>query len=255
MPVRGPTGKPFLTAACFDANAKANRLASAGRGRPNAASDTRSNCLFFGDAHHQLWQLHAAGPLPLSATYSGSSSNAADTGNPGSSAAAAAVGGSDNGDGGSSSVRPAAPSAAAGTADDADDEALLTEHNCHPHLSCARETSATSSISDECGLVGAVCSHGQPLLGLQAAMPAPERFVYYDVEVTYLQELVDLGVMYLDTGCTYGAHWRVHIPGLRSFVIYVPWWHARGHGEGCYLKNSGFYKAGEFAKKLHTCCA
>lgn len=232
IPVRGPTGKPFLTAACFDANAKANRLASAGRGRLSTAPDASDGCLFFGGVHQELWQLHSAGPLPLSATYTGGSGDAANRDS--------ATEGDNNSAAGSSSA-----TAAAAAGDEELELEAQVEHNCHPHLSCARETSVSSSISDEHGLVGAVCAHGQPLLGLMAAMPAPERLLYYDLLTSHLQELVDLGVMYLDTGCTFSAHWRLHMPGAPRFVIKVPWWHARGHGEECYLKNSGFYQPGE----------
>lgn len=234
IPVKGPTGKPYLTAACFDANAKANRLASAGRGQLSTAPDPSDNCLFFGGVHQELWQLHRAGPLPLSAVYTGSSSANADR---------------DSAVQDGSSSAPGSSSTAAAAAAASDDELELdaqVEHNCHPHLSCARETSVSSGISDEHGLVGAVCAHGQPLLGLMAAMPAPERLVYYDLLTSRLQELVDLGVMYLDTGCTFSAHWRLHMPGAPRFVIKVPWWHARGHGESCYLTFSGFYYPGEF---------
>jgi hypothetical protein len=80
------------------------------------------------------------------------------------------------------------------------------------------------------------------------AMPAPERFLYYDVLVSFLLQLVDLNLLYLDTGCTYAAHWRIYMaddPG--PLQIKLPWWHARGHGAECYLENSGFYMPGECA--------
>jgi hypothetical protein len=238
MPTKGPTGKPFLSAACFDGNAKANRLASAGRGRANAVSDTCSDTLFFGSVHQEVWKLHSAGPLPLSATFPGSIGSGQD-----SSDGSAAGSGSNS--------RRRADTAAAGTngaAADSDEELeaeAQVEHNCHPNLSCARESSVSSSISDEHGIVGAVCAHGQPLLELYLAMPAHERLLFYDLAASFLAARVDLGVMYLDTGCIFEAHWNRHMPGPPPFDIKLPWWHARGHGEDCYLKNSGFYKPGE----------
>ena len=137
----------------------------------------------------------------------------------------------------------------------ADDIALELEahieHHCHPRLSCARGTSLSSSISDECGVAGAVCSHGVPLLGCMLAMPAPERFLYYDLLVAFLLQLVDLNVLYLDTGCTYAAHWRIYMSGVQDpLQIKLPWWHARGHGAECYLQNSGFYMPGESRSAL-----
>lgn len=59
----------------------------------------------------------------------------------------------------------------------ADEVSIEVAGECHPQLSCARETSLHSGISDECGLAGGVCSHGFPLLGMFLAMPAPERFL------------------------------------------------------------------------------
>lgn len=173
-----------------------------------------SSYRFFGAPHQELWQLQASGPLPMSATCGSSTST---TSNPDA---------------------------------DADDIALeleaQVEHDCHPRLSCARETSLSSSISDECGVAGAVCSHGVPLLGCMMAMPAPERFLYYDLLASSLLQRADLKVLYLDTACTYAAHWRIHMSDVPPPLnIKVPWWHARGHGPDCYLQNSGFYLTGE----------
>jgi hypothetical protein len=230
MPSLGPTGKPYLVAACFDANVKANRYKAAGRGRP--ATTTPGDGLFFADPHKKLWELHGSGqPLPLSCAFSSSDSSSGDGGG--------------DGPGGTAE----APGAAGSSAVDADDAAIeldaQVQHQCHPQLSCARETSVSTGINDECGIAGCVCSHGVPLLGGMLAMPAPERMLYYDLLASSLQTQADVMVMYLDIGCTYTAHWDLHMPGPPPGSIKLPWWHARGHGEGCFLQNSGYYMPGE----------
>jgi hypothetical protein len=133
-----------------------------------------------------------------------------------------------------------------GSAAVADDLDLELEGQCHPRLSCARETSLTSGISDECGLAGCTCSHGVPILGGFLAMPAPERFLYYDLINDHLLPLLDIDVMYLDTGCVYKVHFAASnapdAPAPKH--IRVPWWHCRGHGAHCAPFNSGLYLTG-----------
>jgi hypothetical protein len=130
MPEVGSTGKPFLFAACGDAMVKGNRYARAGTSSAAATSSSDSKLMFFGTPHKQLWQMSAAGPLPLRMVF---------------------------GDTGSSSDSTASPARAA-AADEDDDAALEldthVQHQCAVQLSCARETSLNNSISDECGLVG-----------------------------------------------------------------------------------------------------
>jgi hypothetical protein len=127
----------------------------------------------------------------------------------------------------------------------ADEVSIEVAGECHPLLSCARETSLQSGISDECGVTGGVCSHGQPLLGMFLAMPAPERFLYYDLALQELLLEARVNVMYLDTGCSYSRHRQLHLPlAAAPSHIRVPWWHARGHGASCYLCNSGLYLPG-----------
>lgn len=140
---------------------------------------------------------------------------------------------------------------------DADDSIELGEE-CHPRLSCARESSLFSGVSDVCGLAGGVCSHGQPLLGAFMAMPAPERFVYYDLALQELLQSARVNVMYLDTGCSYSRHTRANLLAPAPLHIRTPWWHARGHGVRCCLSYSGLYLPGEFlqavaAHPMHFC--
>jgi hypothetical protein len=210
----GPTGKPIVPVACFDANAKANRYHSAGK-----ASSTGFEQLpagrFFAQAHADVWKRQAEGcGLPLSGT-------------------------------GSSGIGSSSSSASG--ADDADlGLESATQDDCHPNLTCARDTSQCSSISDVCGVAAGVCAHGQPLAGCALAMPAPDRFLYYDLLLAHLLKDAHVRLMYIDTGCSYAAHWRLHMPAdVAPDVIKVPWWHARGHGASCFLKNSGLYLPGE----------
>ena len=209
----GPTGKPIVPVACFDANAKANRYASAGK-----ASSTSFEQLppgrFFAQAHADVWgQQAAGGGLPLSST-------------------------------GSSGIGSNSASGADAADLDLELETVMQD-DCHPNLSCARDTSQCSSISDVCGVAAGVCAHGQPLAGCALAMPAPERLLYYDLLVSHMLKDADVQLLYLDTGCRYAAHWPLHMPSdAAPAVIKVPWWHARGHGASCFLKNSGFYLPG-----------
>ncbi|KAF6246657.1 hypothetical protein COO60DRAFT_1200439 [Scenedesmus sp. NREL 46B-D3] len=73
----------------------------------------------------------------------------------------------------------------------ADEVSIEVDGECHPILTCSRLTSQRSGLCDAFGLTGSVCSHGQPLLDMFLAMPAPERFLYYDLA---LQELASPGV-------------------------------------------------------------
>jgi hypothetical protein len=212
MRLVGPSGKPVLSAACFDANVKANHYRSAGKASSSSFQELPPG-RFFADAHADVWRLQAAGALPLSSTGTSglAGSNQSSGSNPGS------------------------------AGDDADYELqAVVDDSCHPRITCARETSLCSSISDVCGVAAGVCSHGLPLLGCAIAMPAPERFLYYDLILSHLLRLVHLQLMYLDTGCSYRAHWLHHMPQDAGLdVIKIGWWHARGHGPGCFLKNSG----------------
>lgn len=200
---------------------KANRYKSAGK---SSAVSQDSEHMFFGPPHKQLMELNAAGQLPLSAACDASSDGV--------------------------SMQAGGPAAAAADEAAADDAELEldahVERQCHPRLSCARETSVNNSISDECGIAGIVCTHGQPLLGCMLAMTAPERFLFFDLLVSYLLGLVELQVLFLDTGCTFAAHWRLHMSEHQPPThTKVPWWHGRGHGSECFLRNSGFYLPGE----------
>ena len=225
MPLVGPSGKPVLSAACFDANVKANHYRSAGKASSSSFQELPSG-RFFADAHADVWRLKAAGPLPLSST------------------GTSGLGGSGQSSGSNHSS----------AGDDADYELqAVVDDSCHPRITCARETSLCSSISDVCGVAAGVCSHGLPLLGCAIAMPAPERFLYYDLTLSHLLRRVHLQLMYLDIGCSYRAQWLHYMPqDLGLETIKIGWWHARGHGPGCFLKNSGLYLPGKALNKHAT---
>lgn len=227
----GPTGKHIVRVGCMDANSKANRYQSAGKASSSSFQQLPAGH-FFAAAHKDVWQMQAAGRgLPLSST-----------------------GSSGIGNGNSSNPAVNAARASSSSADDADLELdAVVQDSCDAHLTCARQTSQCSSISDVCGVAAVVCPHGQPFKGCALAMPAPERFLYYDLLLAHLLASSEVQLVYLDTGCSYAAHWRLHIPGVAGPVlIRVPWWHARGHGAKCYLKNSGLYLPGEAQAPLNA---
>lgn len=71
----GPTGKPIVRVACFDANVKANRYQNAGKASSSSFQQLPAG-QFFGPAHKDVWHLQAAGRgLPLSSTGSSGISN------------------------------------------------------------------------------------------------------------------------------------------------------------------------------------
>jgi hypothetical protein len=137
----------------------------------------------------------------------------------------------------------------------ADEVSIEVAGECHPQLSCARETSLHSGISDECGLAGGVCSHGFPLLGMFLAMPAPERFLYYDLALQELLYDAHVHIMYLDTGCSYSRHRQLlkPRPAAEPAHVRLPWWHAKGHGATCCLRNSGLYLPGMLCLRQGSC--
>lgn len=207
-------GLPVLKTVSVDANVKLSRYRSAGRSAGHANAP-RTWSVFLGAAHDVVWNLAGESALPLSLP-------AADT-------AAAAAG-------------------AAGevAADDVELELQVEETlHCHPRLHCDREFSQRSSILDECGMVGGVCSHGQPLAGWFMAMPAPERSLFYDALVSKGCTAAVLDILYLDIGCSYKRHWELYMGHAAGPThVKVPWWHAKTHGESCYLQNSGMYHPG-----------
>lgn len=178
----------------------------------------RSRSRFFGAAHDTTWSMAAAGEL------SGAARSTAEE----------------------------------GSSTGADDVSLELDGECHPRLTCAREASVGSAVSHVCGIAGCVCSHGQPLHGGMLAMPAPERFAYYDNMMSTILKQADVDIMYLDTGCTYMRHWQLYMPqdSPAPRHIRVPWWHARGHGRSCCWRNSGLYLPGGRAWRQDcvSCC-
>jgi hypothetical protein len=242
LAVQGADGQAPIKGIALDANAKATRYQSAGCSEGYQDVKPTWGC-FLGEPHQQVQALAAAGPLPISPPVPAAAGGCSSSGRAG------ARSGGGRGGGGSAAAAAAAAAASNAAAVLQDDDELELqgeeEHHCHPRMHCARESSKYSNISDECGLVGGVCSHGQPLVGCFLAMPAPERSLYYDVLVSELCKAVAVDVMYLDIGCIYKRHWDLYMgDALKPAHIKVPWWHATTHGASCFLQNSGMYHSG-----------
>ena len=84
------------------------------------------------------------------------------------------------------------------------------ERECSTALSCSRpESKAPPGSCDIFGVVGMVCMHGIPLLGLFCNMPTPEQFLYY---LLILKILVEQGCpvkdVYIDFACKVKVTWK-----------------------------------------------
>lgn len=135
---------------------------------------------------------------------------------------------------------------------------------CAADLFCARpEASSTSGPCDIHGVLGAVCDHGCPLVGLFEDMHGPEQFVYYLVFLKWLvKACVACGVLihdiYVDFGCKLAKTWErflekmgdVHFESLdeleaaRGLRLLVNWMHGSSHELACQLQNNGRYTEG-----------
>jgi len=152
---------------------------------------------------------------------------------------------------------------------------------CTADLHCARPEASTSSSGpcDVHGMIGGVCPHGFPLLGLFIDMYGPEQFVYYLVYLKWLVKAchatgMSIQDIYVDFGCKLQKTWRRHLEkngqqhfdaetdqqlalGLR---LLVNWMHGSSHELSCQLQNSGRYTAeaghkdGEGAERLWSDC-
>ncbi|PSC67275.1 hypothetical protein C2E20_9052 [Micractinium conductrix] len=75
---------------------------------------------------------------------------------------------------------------------------------CATQLHCSRTTAGAHAKLDYHGIVGLVCMHIIPLLGLFLAMPTYEQHYYYDVLFeSLLTRRPDVAFLYLDLACRY----------------------------------------------------
>lgn len=132
------------------------------------------------------------------------------------------------------------------------------EERC-ANLHCSRPTvdNTDSTACDQHGLVGGVCSHGIPLLGLFTWMCTPEQFAFYLLLLlAFAMNLMAHGIpaadVYIDFGCRIKATWHRYLASRCSSVqqacsklrIMVNWMHAAGHSWDCQMKNSGRFITG-----------
>ena len=135
---------------------------------------------------------------------------------------------------------------------------------CTADLHCARpEASSSSGPCDVHGVVGGVCPHGFPLLGLFIDMHGPEQFVYYLVFLKWLVKAcaesgLSIQDVYVDFGCKLDKTWQRHLQkngdahfasdpekaialGLR---LLVNWMHGSSHELSCQILKNGRYTTG-----------
>lgn len=130
-----------------------------------------------------------------------------------------------------------------------DKECCQLSDSCAAELTCARpDAAATVGAVDVYGVVGAVCSHGIPLLAMFVNMLTSEMFAYY---LLLLSELVTQYPA-VDFACRLEPAWHKYIalkamdPALqRSVHLLVNWMHGSSHSMKCQLQNNGRYLEGK----------
>lgn len=127
---------------------------------------------------------------------------------------------------------------------------------CTTALSCNREEAAARGTTSRYGIVGGVCAHVIPLLGLFLAMFTPEQHYYYDVLFTRLiLSAPFLSTIYLDLACRYKKRFGILLADLLArgeisesraagIQLVLPWMHGYDHDEACQIANSGLYQVG-----------
>lgn len=78
---------------------------------------------------------------------------------------------------------------------------------------------------------------------------------YYDLALEELLVDAHVHIMYLDTGCSYYRHRQLlkPQPAAEPAHVRLPWWHAKGHGATCCLRNSGLYLPGMLCLRQGSC--
>ncbi|KAL6750001.1 hypothetical protein V8C86DRAFT_2545091 [Haematococcus lacustris] len=146
--------------------------------------------------------------------------------------------------GGAQATGEAAPTSAVGT----------DAHDCSASLSCARLGTSNITAGQPCavrGVVGFVCCHGVPLMGLYCNMPTAEQFVYYLLALVILLRecygVLHMLHIYIDFACQLKVTWARYaaVLGLNTerMRLMVNWMHGASHNVACQLRNSGRYQA------------
>ena len=124
---------------------------------------------------------------------------------------------------------------------------------CTSSITASRPTSYARGSTDQAGLIGVVCAHIFPALGLFVALWTPENFSYY---VYVLKELLkrrpDLVIVYLDVACRFKKRWDTLVDELvgtglataeaKKIGLLLPWMHAFDHNLECQVQFSGLLK-------------
>eukprot|EP00983_Pelagomonas_calceolata_P008896 288793-Pelagomonas_calceolata.AAC.1 len=141
------------------------------------------------------------------------------------------------------------------------------DRECSTALTCSRpESKAPPGSCDIFGVVGMVCMHGIPLLGLFCNMPTPEQFLYY---LLILKILLEQGCpvndVYIDFACKVKVTWKRFYEtwddsALREKAerlrLLVPWMHGSSHNSSCQHYNCGRFafnagcRVGEHTEQL-----
>ncbi|KAL6763047.1 hypothetical protein V8C86DRAFT_2506283, partial [Haematococcus lacustris] len=128
-------------------------------------------------------------------------------------------------------------------------------HGCSASLSCARPGTSSTTAGQPCavrGIVGFVCCHGVPLLGMYCNMRTAEQFVYYLIALALLLQqcssMLYLMHVYIDFACQLKITWAryaavLHLDTERMRLM-VNWMHGASHNMACQLKNNGRYLEG-----------
>lgn len=131
---------------------------------------------------------------------------------------------------------------------------------CSASLHCSRpEAPAAKGPCDVHGMVGAVCSHCNPLRGMFMDMHGSEQFIYYLVLlVALIKACPALRDVYVDFACRLAVTWKRFLTNQASqffqskaehdsamlLRLIVNWMHGSSHNLSCQLQNNGRYKEG-----------
>ena len=123
---------------------------------------------------------------------------------------------------------------------------------CTLSLHCANAEGQAKGPCSIHGVVGGVCAHTVPLLGMFIDMTTNEQFIYYLIMLEeLLRERPDLKDVYIDIGCRLMHTWIQFVkcnPQLpqewADLRLMVNWMHGSTHALACQIVNSGRFKKG-----------